>query len=123
MRNMVIIFFVAIFFLAGATGVDAQKLYIVVTQSSFDYGFLKLYGIVENEGFSSANILFRHRIYLVIWHGSTLLTKSRIYPEVHLIRSGDRIGWRTIESIPEYVGHNWRWEIFVENCDFRVKYP
>lgn len=110
---------------------NAQMLEIVVTRSEFDGEIFSVFGTVENTGFGSARGC---GMYVVIYHGDSILFKESIYPGVSeetsshrpilvILESKVKASWQKSVRISEHVGTNFRWEIMVKGHSHNIKYP
>jgi len=112
-----------LFFIVGLSTSNAQRFNITVTQVKFHIRWLEVFGVAEYESVFGSGCTDSPRMYLNIWQGTTLINKERIYPDAPMSKSIKRVGWKALEKIPDYLGDNWGWEISIEGCDFKIKYP
>jgi hypothetical protein len=99
------------------------KLKIKIQKSIYEYGYLKVIGVIENVGDKPA---FSPTIKLKVYDSSlkTLLAEDTAWPAGHYLKSMDpgvSAAFQCIESIPGEPGHI-RYEVMIEKYDFDVVY-
>lgn len=111
--------------------VNAEQLRIIVTGAEFDGEVFSVFGTVENTGFGSTRGC---GMFLVVWHGNSVLFKEPIYPGISenfsdhrpvmlILHPGAKVSWQKTVSIPQHVGSNFGWEIKTQKYSSEIHYP
>ena len=100
------------------------RLKIKIQKSTYEYGYLKVIGVVENVGEKPA---FSPTINLRVYDSSlkTLLAEDTTWPAGHYAKDmnpGTSAAFECIESVPDEPEHI-RYEVKIEKYDFDVAYP
>lgn len=98
------------------------RLHVRVEESSYEHGYLKVVGIIENVGPEAAE---RPRLRLRVYRGETLLADDAVWPagtRLEALAPGASVAFEGLARIPGEPG-SVKYSVSVDRYAFEVSYP